>query len=208
MNQDANARPDSPARDARTSFSSEGPLPIGNPIPWESVLEHFRPYLMAIARRQFPEKLRGKLGVSDLVQDTILRGVENLGTFRGTSREELAVWLRQILLRHIANTVERYSTTKREVGREMAFGSHLATKSAMSPSGVAATQEEWERVQSALGELPEEYRQAVVLRHRENLSFAEIGFLLERSEEAARKLWYRAICRLQEKLGHHEAVAR
>lgn len=36
------------------------------------LLEEFRPYLLTIAVGEFPEMLRGKLGASDLVQDTIL----------------------------------------------------------------------------------------------------------------------------------------
>jgi RNA polymerase sigma factor (sigma-70 family) len=50
----------------------------------------------------------------------------------------------------------------------------------------------------AMARLPEEYRRLVVLRNWERRSFAEIGALVGRSAEAARKLWACAIEDLQE----------
>ena len=45
-----------------------------------------------------------------------------------------------------------------------------------------------------------EYRQVIVGRYQEQLSFEEIGRRLHRSAEAARKLWWRAIERLRQEL--------
>lgn len=169
------------------------------------LLEQFRPYLLTIAMGEFPEALRGKFGASDLVQDTILRGLENFGDFRGATREELAGWLRQILLHQMINTVSAFATLKRDVAREVPTDSRMVHPGQSSPSGQMLTKEEWETLQNALARLPEDYRQAVLLRHRENLSFADIGRSLHRSEEAARKLWSRAIRQLQHELGGHES---
>ena len=52
----------------------------------------------------------------------------------------------------------------------------------------------------ALGRLSDVYRQVITWRYQEERSFEEIGQLLRRSPEAARKLWARAIERLQEEL--------
>ena len=45
--------------------------------------------------------------------------------------------------------------------------------------------------------LPADEQAVILLRHFEFLSFEEIGHRLDRSPEAARKLWGRAILRLQ-----------
>jgi RNA polymerase sigma-70 factor (ECF subfamily) len=55
-------------------------------------------------------------------------------------------------------------------------------------------------LQAALGRLPEDYRRVITLRYEQQLSFEEIGQLLHRSPDAARKLWARAVERLQEEL--------
>jgi RNA polymerase sigma-70 factor (ECF subfamily) len=60
--------------------------------------------------------------------------------------------------------------------------------------------EQDEALQAALGRLPADYRQVITLRYHEQLSFEEIGRLLQRSPDAARKLWARAVERLQEEL--------
>jgi RNA polymerase sigma factor (sigma-70 family) len=49
----------------------------------------------------------------------------------------------------------------------------------------------------ALDSLPDDYRQVIALRYWENLDFDEIGQRMGRSAAAARKLWLRAVERLE-----------
>ena len=51
-----------------------------------------------------------------------------------------------------------------------------------------------------LAMLPEHYREVLVLRHLENLSFDEIGVHMERTPGATRMLWLRAIDELRKLL--------
>ncbi|MBM4000361.1 MAG: sigma-70 family RNA polymerase sigma factor [Planctomycetes bacterium] len=164
------------------------------------LLEQFRPYLLAIAVGEFPERLQAKVGNSDLVQETLLRGFESLAEFRGESIEELARWLRRILVNHMTNVATAFATEKRNVAHEVPLDSHVVDPLCESPSAEVLSGEEWDRLRSAIGTLSEIHQQIVLLRHRENLSFAAIGKLLDRSEDAARKLWCRAIERLQSEL--------
>ena len=66
-----------------------------------------------------------------------------------------------------------------------------------SPDVKAVRREIEDAVQRALGNLPEDYRRVLRLRYEENRSFEEIGDLLQCTANAARKLWMRAIKRLQ-----------
>ena len=70
----------------------------------------------------------------------------------------------------------------------------------LSPSGQAMENEQDQALQAALGRLPEDYRRVITLRYQEQLPFEEIGRLLQRSPDAARKLWARAVERLHEEL--------
>ena len=56
-------------------------------------------------------------------------------------------------------------------------------------------------VEDCLGRLTEEYRLVVVWHHRDGLPIDEIGRRLNRSADAARRLWSRAIDRLHELMG-------
>jgi RNA polymerase sigma factor (sigma-70 family) len=58
--------------------------------------------------------------------------------------------------------------------------------------------EQAEAVQRLLDRLPEDYRQVLRWRYQEGRSIEEIGQLMNRSANAVRKLWARAVERLQQ----------
>jgi RNA polymerase sigma-70 factor (ECF subfamily) len=69
-----------------------------------------------------------------------------------------------------------------------------------SPSSLVAAQEQDAVLRQALERLPEEYHRVVMWRNYDRLPFDEIGRRLDRSAEAARKLWVRAVEQLQQGL--------
>jgi RNA polymerase sigma-70 factor (ECF subfamily) len=141
------------------------------------------------------------------VQDTIFKGYEQIHSFEGTSHEQLACWLRQILLNHMRNVAKSFGAEKRNVAREQPVDSQMAHLDGLSPSREFMSRERQELFQCALGRLPDEFQRVIELRHRENLSFGEIGRQLGRSEDTARRLWARAISQLQIELVHDESRA-
>lgn len=165
------------------------------------LLEQCRPYLLAIAQAELPTVLQGKVGASDLVQETLARGVERWGTFQGSRPEEFARWLRTILRNQLANVREAYAADMRAVGREQPVDSGLIDLLADSPSVELQQRESDARLEAALSNLPSDYRRVVQLRYLEGRSFAEIGAALGRSETAVSKVWARALHQLQQELG-------
>jgi RNA polymerase sigma-70 factor (ECF subfamily) len=171
------------------------------------LLESYRRYLTQIARDQLDPRLLPKGDQSDLVQETFRDAQKAFGQFRGSSEEELQAWLRRILVHRICRFARRYrGTQKRSAVREVALDpGDSSTASAYradtpTPSAEAVANEQSGRLQGALARLPEEYRQAILLRYRNGMSFEEIGRALGRSAEAARKLWGRAVERLREEM--------
>jgi RNA polymerase sigma-70 factor (ECF subfamily) len=171
-------------------------------------LEACRGYLLTIANRQLDAALQAKGGPSDLVQETFLEAQRDFARFHGESGAELLAWLRQLLLHNLANFKRRYGTGKRRVGREVMLGGDTPGGSPTaeppldtpSPSKRALAAEQAEALERALGRLPDNYRQVIVWRYREGRSFPEIAQLLACTENAARKLWFRGIERLQREL--------
>jgi RNA polymerase sigma-70 factor (ECF subfamily) len=164
------------------------------------LLQEVRPYLLAIARQEMGQQLAGKVAPSDLVQETIVGACQSFTDFRGWTREELLAWLRTILLNELANTRRHYATSKRDVAREQGVAPEGLAGSDCSASSAFFSLQREERVEQALARLPELYRQVILLRHRENLSFAQIGQVLQRSEGAVHKLWTRAVQHLKNEL--------
>jgi RNA polymerase sigma-70 factor, ECF subfamily len=173
------------------------------------LLEAARQYLLSIARQEFDPDLRAKNSPSDVVQETFVEAQRAFGQFQGDTEGELLAWLRQLLLHRVGKLRRRYrDTQKRQLAREVALGGEdsgggladILAAGTLSPSGQAMENEQDQALQAALGRLPEDYRRVITLRYEEQLPFEEIGRLLERSPEAARKLWARAVERLFEEL--------
>ncbi len=68
---------------------------------------------------------------------------------------------------------------------------------AKTPGTRAVAAEEAAMLMEAMKQLPQEYRDVIQFRNWDQLSFEDIGNRMGRSPEAVRKLWGRAIKRLQ-----------
>jgi RNA polymerase sigma-70 factor (ECF subfamily) len=168
-----------------------------------------RCYLLLVASEELDPGLGAKGGASDLVQETFLEAQRDFGRFTGTSEPELLAWLRQRLRYKVSKFVRGYrGTGKRASSREVPLAEDGSSSAAgpvlvdpqPSPSDDVIADERSRRIEAALGRLPDDYRRVIQLRYRENLSFEEIGRAMGRSPNSARKLWGRAIERLERDL--------
>jgi RNA polymerase sigma-70 factor (ECF subfamily) len=169
-------------------------------------LEACRVYLLGIADEELEPDLRAKGGASDIVQQTFLEAQRDFAGFHGASADELRAWLRHLLLNNVTDFTRRYRVAaKRLVGREVGLADDSASGIAgagvpsdtPSPSGHAMAHEQAEALRRALERLPDDYRQVITWRYLEEKSFEEMAGLMQRSENAVRKLWLRAVERLR-----------
>jgi RNA polymerase sigma-70 factor (ECF subfamily) len=176
-----------------------------------------RQYLMVIASQIIGPDIQSRLGASDLVQDTFVEAQRHLAGFRGGTEVELRAWLRKILECRLV-TLRRscLGTGKHAPGPDVAIETVLAGPDRMedllvcpslSPSNHVARSELAQALDQSLARLPEHYRQAIVGRHQEQLSWEEIGRRLECTAEAARKVWSRAVQQLRRELADHGAMS-
>jgi RNA polymerase sigma-70 factor (ECF subfamily) len=56
---------------------------------------------------------------------------------------------------------------------------------------------------NALAQLPEHYREVIVLRHLQEQTFPEIAAQLDRTVDSVEKLWARALIRLRRLMEEH-----
>jgi RNA polymerase sigma-70 factor (ECF subfamily) len=136
------------------------------------LLERYRGYLGLLARLQISRRLQCKVDAADLVQETFLKAARDFGSFRGSTAEEWANWLREILACSTANLVRHYLGTRRRdqrLERELAAeldqssraldGGLLAGGS--SPSQRAVRREQGLLLADALNQLPDDYREVL-----------------------------------------------
>lgn len=173
-------------------------------------LEPFRKYLTVLAELHLDRKLRGKLGPSDVVQQTMLRAYSAIGELRSRQPEVLVVWLRRILARTLADAVKHYERDRRDVGLERSleadidrsasgFAAWLAADQT-SPSGRAERNEELLRMVGALAELPDQMREVVVLKHCQGWTLRRIAERMGKTVPAVASLLRRGLEEMRNRL--------
>ena len=189
-----------------------GRAQTGDAVALGQLLQLYRNYLALLARLHIDPRLQGKVDASDLVQETFLKAHRNFGQFRGNTEEELVSWLRQILTNNLANLVRHYLGLKRrdvrlerQLAAEMDRSSRLMDGGLIapgsSPSRQASRREQAVLLADVLKQLPADYREVLILRHLEGLTFAQVAQRLGRTDDSVQKLWVRALARLRRSLG-------
>lgn len=104
----------------------------------------------------------------DVVQETFLRALRH---FHGFAGDDARTWL-LIIVRNVSYDFLR----KYRHGRFVSIDD-VAEVSALStqPSDIVEQQLDWSRIEEAMQSLPVEFREVIVLREVEGLSYAEIG---------------------------------
>jgi RNA polymerase sigma-70 factor (ECF subfamily) len=173
------------------------------------LLESCRSYLRLLANRTLEEDLQSKASASDLVQETFLEAQRDFASFTGRTEAELFCWLRRILLHNIGSFARHYRATgKRQTSRELSLAYEVGSRSldetlvdrCDGPTKRLLEREEQEQLEVAMTRLPDHYREIILLRHRDHMSFAEIGCRMNRTEDAAQKLWGRAVEELRKEV--------
>ncbi len=175
-----------------------------------------RNYLVVVARAEAGSWLRAKVDPSDIVQQTLLDAHRGLGDFRGSTEAEWLGWLRRILSHNAADYVRHYiGTEKRDAGREVAWG-HAGSEPRLgvapepaapdaTPSQLMARREPRTPGGRRDSQLPDDYREVIVLRNLERLPFDEVAQRMGRSRPAVQMLWLRAIRTVQDSMPDAEA---
>lgn len=160
------------------------------------LLELYRSYLALLARLQIGRRLQGKVDAADLVQDTFLEAHRHFPEL-GVTEAELVGWLRQILAGLLGNLVRRYlGTQRRDVRLERELADDLDRSSRAldqklvapqsTPSQRAARREQAVLLSDALGRLPDDYREVLILHHLEELTFPEVAGRMGRTVDSVK----------------------
>jgi RNA polymerase sigma-70 factor (ECF subfamily) len=181
----------------------------------ERELERFREFLSLLARLQLDPRLRGKLDLSGVVQQTLLEAHQAFGQLRAWDESRRAAWLRKALAHNLTDEVRKLRTAGRDVAREQPLEVALERSSARleawlaadqsTPSQRAVRQEQLLRLAEALAQLPIDQRTAVELHHLRGYAVAEVARQMGRGEGAVGALLVRGLKKLRERLRETES---
>jgi RNA polymerase sigma-70 factor, ECF subfamily len=180
------------------------------PAPPTWPLERFRGYLRALARLSLDPALAAQLDASDVVQQTLLKAHEARDQFRGQSSGEMAAWLRRILARTLADAQRDLHRDRRDAGRERSLEAALDESSCRlelwlaadqtSPSLRADRNERLLALADALAALPDDQREALLLKHCQGMTVADVATRLGRTPAAVAGLLRRGLEHLRNRL--------
>jgi RNA polymerase sigma-70 factor (ECF subfamily) len=175
-------------------------------------LERFRPYLALLARLEVSPRLRDRVDLSGVVQQTLLEAHQGLGQRpRGARTDsETIAWLRSILSHNLTDVLRKLTAQRRDVRQEFSLDAALDQSASRleqwlaaeqsSPSQHAVRQEELLRMAEALAALPVAQRRAIELHHLQGWSLAEIAADLGSTKPAVAGLLHRGLKTMRQRL--------
>jgi RNA polymerase sigma-70 factor (ECF subfamily) len=152
-------------------------------------------------------RIRSKLDSVDVVQDALVLALGGLKDFTYKDEGDFLRWLSTIAENRLRDIFEKFHADKRDIRRETPLNKQgsrtrdtlmpaIDPAGTTTPSIIVSKQEQLDRLEKALDALKPEYRQVVVLKKIEGLSYAEIAKRLGKSPEAVGMLLSRAMAAL------------
>jgi len=159
--------------------------------------------LLLYVRLRLGPRLAGSLEPMDVVQDTYLAALRAFPGFEPRGPGAFSRWLFRIADNRLRDAVDHLDAHKRQALAQAVRSSSVLTRlraEEASPATESDRREQVDALRDALVDLAEDERQAVLLRHFHEATFAEIGAQFGVSEPTARRLVVRAHARLGERL--------
>lgn len=174
----------------------------GEQTAFRELFGRYRAAALARIRHKLPVAMRRKVDPEDILQDAYLVAAQRLPEFEGRHSGSFGRWLAQIVEFKVRETLRFYlDASKRNVRKEQSRGARADTRhfqaNRTSPSQAVMAGEFRDRAKLAMERLPEDYRFVLRLVQVEDLSLGQAAARLDRSYEATKKLYGRAVARFK-----------
>ena len=175
----------------------------GDRAALEELLDQYLPDVRAFVRLRSDRALRQRESSSDLVQSVCREVLQHASRFRHPEPDAFRRWLFTTALRKLRDRRDFHLAARRDVKREVAGADSAAQRALLerysgfcTPSRDAGAREELERVERAMDNLPEAYREVITLTRIAGLSHDVAAAEMGRSPGALRMLLHRALAGL------------
>lgn len=182
----------------------------GQPAAVDRLLDVHREPLRRLIGLRLDPALAARVDASDIVQDVLLEAHRRLAEYLRNPVMPFRLWLRHIAQDHVIDAHRRHrQAQRRSLDREQPIvPAVLADHSSMelagqlldgerTPASEAIQRELQRRLDAAIGELDDDDREIILMRHREQLANQQVAEALGLTEAAASMRYLRAIRRLR-----------
>jgi len=185
--------------DGHTEFLLER-AKAGSDAAWNELYRRYRTRLVLEIQSRIPGFARRSFDANDVLQAAMGKAWEHIGGFEYRSEASLRRWLGTLVFNEFANLLKAQDLERANVRTE-SQGGNVDTAAReddeLRSERVLTEAELLER----LGALELEDRDLVIMRHFEEMSFDDMARVLACSRTQAKKLYERALERLQRLLG-------
>jgi RNA polymerase sigma-70 factor (ECF subfamily) len=163
------------------------------------LFERYLPSLYRWAHGRIPWWARHSMDTADVVQETVLQTIRNLGSFEPQREGALLGYLRRSLLNRIRDRF-RYAA-RHPTHVELTDLTDTSPDGAASPLDLAIDEQDRRRYEEALGRLSPGDREAIVGRLELGYSYEQLALILKKpTPGSARVAVRRALLRLSDEM--------
>ena len=176
----------------------------------EALLGSVHDRLLGRAARKIGPEWRGRIDPDDLLQETYVQAVADLGSFRDADEEPFYRWIASILDHRFIDAVRRLRAKKRGEGRAAVAPAGLSRHESFlgqclpdlgTPSILPRRQEAVAAMMVAIARLEPDQRMVVQRLMLDQEPLDEIARDMGRSEDAVRRMGSRAVEKLRALMG-------
>jgi RNA polymerase sigma-70 factor (ECF subfamily) len=174
----------------------------GDAVAFEELVERHQRLVVGTVARM----LGNNSEVEDIAQQVFVRVWRSAKRY--VPRAKFTTWLLKITRNLVFNELRRRSRHSQMSLQVESEDEERPIKDerAMAPDASLLEQELQRAIESAIAQLPETQRMAVVLRRYEDLSYEQIAEVLDQSVPAVKSLLFRARTELRTRLGRYLAA--
>ena len=168
----------------------------GDTAAFEELIERHQSLVAGTVARM----LGSNSDVEDIAQQVFIRVWKSAGRY--VARAKFTTWLLKITRNLVFNELRR-SKRHAQVPIQTESGAEerpLEDEAAPAPDASLLEAELQQAIESAITQLPESQRMALILRRYEEMSYEEIGEILDLSVPAVKSVLFRARTELRERL--------
>lgn len=181
-------------------------------IPWE----RYREYLRLLVQVNLDPRLKGKIDLSGVVQQTLLEAHQAFDSKLPLAADQQFAWLRRVLANNLMDEIRKLTSDKRDVRRELSLVAAVEQSSLRLEALVATDdslpENRWLREErtlllaQAMAKLPDSQLKALVLQHWHGWSLMQIADHMGRTRTAVAGLLKRALRQLREEMQTSEEM--
>lgn len=185
-----------------STFALLDRIRAGDQEAFTSLFRKYSPRVALLIHYKMGPELLGRVEVDDLLQETFLAALGQLEGFTYRSPGSFMRWLSRIADHVVVDAARFHGRQKRKPPEMQRFRSESNPGGAVpvdstTPSRIFAGKERLQHTLEKLDQLPEDYRQVIVLAKVEGLSTQAIAERLGRSRQNVAVLLHRAVQHLR-----------